>query len=90
MKENKDLSTLTVWMIPAPNLLNEIVILGNNPCGIVEEAIRKISVNYSPNENMLTTFYREGVQLKNKFQNLTEAVFKVYKSPLDESGGWIR
>lgn len=87
LKENKDLSTLTVWMIPAPNLLNEIVILGNNPCGIVEEAIRKISVNYSPNENMLTTFYREGVQLKNKFQNLTEAVFKVYKSPLDESGG---
>lgn len=73
-------------MIPAPNLLSEIVIFGNNARGIVEEAIRKISVNYSPNENMLTTFYREGVQLKNKFQNLTEAVFKVYKSPLDESG----
>lgn len=40
--------------------------------------------NYSLNPAYLTTFYREGVQLKNKFQSLTEAVFKVYKSSLPE------
>lgn len=79
LKENKDLSTLTVWMIPAPNLLSEIVIFGNNARGIVEEAIRKIPVNYSPNENMLTTFYRETVQKRRRYISVSEAVIDVYK-----------
>ena len=42
--------------------------------------------NCSTSPVYLTTFYREGVQLKNKFQSLTEAVFKVYKSPTMEPG----
>lgn len=62
LKGNKDLSDLTIWMIPAPNLLSEIVIFGNNGRAIVEEAIRKIPVNYSSGPNMLTAFYRETVQ----------------------------
>lgn len=82
LKENKDLSTLTVWMIPAPNLLSEIVIFGNNARGIVEEAIRKIPVNYSPNENMLTTFYRETVQKRRRYISVSEAVIDVYKTAI--------
>lgn len=84
LKENKDLSTLTVWMIPAPNLLSEIVIFGNNARGIVEEAIRKIPVNYSPNENMLTTFYRETVQKRRRYINVSEAVIDVYKTAYND------
>ena len=83
-KENKDLSTLTVWMIPAPNLLSEIVIFGNNARGIVEEAIRKIPVNYSPNENMLTTFYRETVQKRRRYISVSEAVIDVYKTAYND------
>lgn len=49
-------------MIPAPNLLSEIVVYGNNPRVIVGKAIKKIPVNYSGNDNMLTAFYRETVQ----------------------------
>lgn len=84
LKENKDLSTLTVWMIPAPNLLGEIVIFGNNARGIVEEAIRKIPVNYSPNENMLTTFYRETVQKRRRYISVSEAVIDVYKTAYND------
>ena len=84
LKENKDLSTLTVWMIPAPNLLSEIVIFGNNARGIVEEAIRKIPVNYSPNENMLTTFYRETVQKMRRYISVSEAVIDVYKTAYND------
>ena len=40
---------------------------------------RQREQNYSHSPAYLTTFYREGVLLKNKVQNLTEAVFKVYK-----------
>ena len=84
LKENKDLSTLTVWMIPAPNLLSEIVIFGNNARGIVEEAIRKIPVNYSPHENMLTTFYRETVQKRRRYISVSEAVIDVYKTAYND------
>ena len=84
LKENKDLSALTVWMMPAPNLLSEIVIFGNNARGIVEEAIRKIPVNYSPNENMLTTFYRETVQKRRRYISVSEAVIDVYKTAYND------
>lgn len=84
LNENKDLSTLTVWMMPAPNLLSEIVIFGNNARGIVEEAIRKIPVNYSPNENMLTTFYRETVQKRRRYISVSEAVIDVYKTAYND------
>ena len=84
LKENKDLSALTVWMMPAPNLLSEIVIFGNNARGIVEEAIRKIPVNYSPNENMLTTFYRETVQKRRRYISVSEGVIDVYKTAYND------
>ena len=62
LEELEKTGGLTIWMIPAPNLLSEIVVYGNNPRVIVEEAIKKIPVNYSGNDNMLTAFYRETVQ----------------------------
>ena len=40
-KNLKKRAELTIWMIPAPNLLSEIVVYGNNPRVIVEEAIKK-------------------------------------------------
>ncbi len=71
---------LTIWMIPAPNLLSEIVVYGNNPRVIVEEAIKKIPVNYSGNDNMLTAFYRETVQKRRRYISVSEAVMDVYKT----------
>lgn len=70
---------LTVWMVPAPNLLNEIIVYGS-PRALVEEAIKKISVNYAATDNMLTAFYRETVQKRRRYISVSEAVMDVYKT----------
>lgn len=80
MKNQKDVSELVIWMIPAPNLLNEIVIFGNNAKALVEEAIKKIPVNYSADKNLLTAFYRETVQKRRRYISVSEAVIDVYKT----------
>ena len=60
--------------------LQEVVIRRSEPKKLLREMIERRERNYSHAPIYLTTFYREGVQLKNKFQNLSEAVFKVYKT----------
>ena len=64
--------------------LQEVLIRLVEPRKLLREMVERRKENYSSAPVYLTTFYREGVQLKNKFQSLTEAVFKVYKSPLQE------
>lgn len=80
LEELERRNELTVWMTPAPNLLNEIVVYGNNPRVIVEEAIRKIPQNYAGSDNMLTAFYRETVQKRRRYISVSEAVTEVYKT----------
>lgn len=75
---------LTVWMIPAPNLLSEIVVYGSNPRTIVEEAVRKIPLNYSDSNTMLTAFYRETVRKGRRYISVSEAVMDVYKTDYSE------
>ena len=59
--------------------LQEVVVQWVDPYKLLKEMGRQREQNYSHSPVYLTTFYREGVLLKNKVQNLTEAVFKVYK-----------
>ena len=66
--------------------LQEVLIRLVEPKKLLREMIEHRDRNCSTSPVYLTTFYREGVQLKNKFQSLTEAVFKVYKSPPMEPG----
>ena len=80
LKDKEDVSDLTIWMLPAPNLLSEIVIFGNNARGLVEEAIKKIPVNYSVDKNLLTAFYRETVQKRRRYISVSEAVIDVSKT----------
>lgn len=60
--------------------LQEVLIRLVEPKKLLQEMLEYRSQNYSSAPVYLTTFYREGVQLKDKFQSLTEAVFKVYKA----------
>lgn len=64
--------------------LQEVLIRLVEPKKLLREMMEHRKSNYSSAPVYLTTFYREGVQLKNKFQSLTEAVFKVYKSSIME------
>lgn len=66
--------------------LQEVLIRLVEPKRLLREMMESRSHNYSSSSVYLTTFYREGVQLKNKFQSLTEAVFKVYKSSVMDAG----
>lgn len=74
----------TLSLQPKVIPLQEVLIRLVEPKKLVREMMEFRRKNYSSVPVYLTTFYREGVQLKNKFQSLTEAVFKVYKTPAME------
>ena len=60
--------------------LEEVVIRRSDPKKLLRQMMEQVNRNYYHSPAYLTSFYREGIQLNNKFQNLTEAVFKVYKT----------
>jgi len=77
----KDASGVTVFLTPNTNILDEIVVRARDPRYIVEEAMAKIAVNYSPNSNLFTGFYRETAQKGRRYVNISEAVIDIYKTP---------
>ena len=82
--DKEHLSGLKIYLTPHANMLNEIVVYAHNPRLIVEEALRKIPVNYSDKSNMLTGFYRETVQKCRRYINISEAVVDVYKTSYED------
>lgn len=64
-------------------MLNEIVVYAHNPRFIVEEAIRKIPVNYS-NKTICLLIYRETVQKGRRYINISEAIIDVYKTSYED------
>lgn len=74
----------TLTLEPKVIPLQEVLIRLVEPKKLIREMMEYRNRNHSSVPVYLTTFYREGVQLKNKFQSLTEAVFKVYKTPAME------
>ena len=81
----KDLTEQTIWMTPYINLLNEVTIHAQQPLLIVQEAIKKIPLNYEIRSNMLTGFYREIAQKGKRYVNISEAVIDIYKTPYAEA-----
>ena len=75
-----NLDGLKILLSPYTNILGEVIVYANNPRYIVEEAIRKIPLNYSGRSNMLTGFYRETVQKGRRYINISEAVIHTYKT----------
>lgn len=76
LEERDNVLSLVPRVIP----LQEVLIRLVEPKKLLREMMAFRTKNYSSSPVYLTTFYREGVRLKDKFQSLTEAVFKVYKS----------
>lgn len=75
-----DKNDLTVWMTPYKYLLDEVVVHGNHPRDIVEQAISKIEKNYNSKNSMLTGFYRETARKGRRFINISEAVIDIFKT----------
>ncbi|MCL1933392.1 MAG: carboxypeptidase-like regulatory domain-containing protein [Candidatus Azobacteroides sp.] len=82
----KDLSDQTFYLTPNESQLKEVVIESwDNPVELVKEALRRVASNYSNKPDLFTGFYRETVQKRKKFINITEAVIHIYKSPYPEN-----
>lgn len=60
--------------------LQEVVVRIANPLRLLREMQDKKEENYSQQPVYMTSFYREGIERKNKFVSLTEGIFKIYKT----------
>lgn len=72
--------SVTIWMTPVTQQLDEVVVYGGDARRIVEEALKKIPVNYPAYESMLSTFYRETIQKRHRYIGVSEAMMDVYKT----------
>ena len=70
----------TYLLTPESFLLNEVRVFSwQNPRDLVKTAIEKIDVNYEMKPNLLTGFYRETIQKRRNYINISEAVIEIYK-----------
>lgn len=60
--------------------IQEVIIRNVDPKQLLREAFARIPENYSVKPVYFTSFYREGVVKNDKYQNYSEAIFKIYKS----------
>ena len=70
----------TFLMTPESFVLGEVQVFSwQNPRDLVKTAIDKIKDNYEMKPNMLTGFYRETIQKRRNYINISEAVIEIYK-----------
>jgi hypothetical protein len=86
----EDMTGVEVLLVPFVNLLGEVIINGWDARYLVQEAIKKIKDNYSANPAQLTGFYRETVQKRSNYINISEAVIDVYKTAYTEAAAQDR
>jgi len=79
-----DTTFLLIELKPYSVMLNQIVVTPIEPRKIVNNAIRKISVNYGDQTSMLTAFFRESYYQDSVLVNNSEAVLQIYKSSYAE------
>lgn len=75
---------IEVSMVPTAHLMGEVTIYGGTPRELIVQAIEKIPQNYSLNEHLYTTFYRETVQKRKAYIAVSEAVMDLYKTPYSD------
>ena len=79
-----DMINQTFIMVPKYKELQDVVVMGWDPHKLVEKAAQKIPENYSTTPNLLTGFYRETVQKRKNYVNISEAVIQIYKTSYTE------
>lgn len=72
----------TTFSLEPKNIsIQEVVVRLVNPQRIIKDMLDKRKENYASSPVYFTSFYREGIERKKGFVNLSEAVFKIYKTP---------
>ncbi|MDR2036368.1 MAG: carboxypeptidase-like regulatory domain-containing protein [Bacteroidales bacterium] len=78
--DGNDASDLKIFLTPYTAPINEVIVQGWDAQYLIQEAIRKIGDNYSSSPTRLTGFYRETIQKKHNYINITEAIIDIYKT----------
>ena len=65
-------------MNPSALTLDEVNIYGGNPRELVEKAIRKIGQNYATENQLYSSFYRETIQKRRRYIEISEAFIDVF------------
>ena len=77
---NNNSEVQTFLLTPESVLLSEVRVFSwRNPRDLVLSAIDKIETNYEMKPNLLTGFYRETIQKRRNYINISEAVVEIYK-----------
>ncbi|MDR0748716.1 MAG: carboxypeptidase-like regulatory domain-containing protein [Tannerellaceae bacterium] len=74
----------TLSLEPKVISLQEIIVRLINPHKVITDMLSDRDKNYAKEPVYLTSFYREGVELKKGFINLTEAIVKIRKTPFSD------
>ncbi len=77
----EDRSGISVELTPRSILIEEIDIYNRDAQDLVREALRRVGDNYADRAAMLTGFYRESVQKRQNYIDITEAVEEIYATP---------
>lgn len=75
---------MRVSMAPQSLTLHEAMIISADPYSLVDEAVKRIPVNYSLAPELHRSFYRETVQKRQKYVYISEAVSDIYKTSYAE------
>lgn len=77
----------TVYLNPMTKRLGEVTVFGGDAKNLVEEALRKIDVNYSSQNQLLNMFYRETIMKGSRFVGISEGVLDVAKDNYKHRSG---
>lgn len=75
-----NISDLAISLVGQVRTLPEINVIGGDARTLIDQVIEKIPVNYSLVNHQMLGFYRETIQKRRKYINISEAVIDTYKS----------
>ena len=78
--KGENISGVEALLIPYAAALSEVIIRGWDALYLVQEAVRKIPKNYCSTPTQSLGFYRETVQKRRNYINISEAVIDLYKT----------
>jgi len=80
-----NLADVEVLLTSFSTTLSDVIVRGWDARYLIQEAVEKIPKNYCASATQSTGFYRETVQKRRNYINITEAVIDIYKTAYTEN-----
>jgi len=82
--KGENITGVEVTLIAYASALSDVIIRGWDARHLIQEAVNRIPKNYCTSPSQLTGFYRETVQKRRNYINISEAVIDMYKTSYSE------